>query len=139
MQMEKYVITTNHYQQNSYTKQQATNQTRNTQHNPNETSNFNCEVKYLLLIIWVYLDIDLHKMTSVADPNEDKNHFWVFSSRPKRIWAKFWNLFREENIVTDDLKFMKRGEIEFDLENYILEYKLDCIVCNENIFIKKGN
>jgi len=25
-------------------------------------------------------------MTSVADPNEEKNCIWVFSSRPKRIW-----------------------------------------------------
>ena len=43
----------------------------------------------LLLIIWVYIDIDWHKMTSVADPNEEKFHFWVFASRPKRIWEKF--------------------------------------------------
>ena len=134
--MEKYVITTNHYQQNSYTKNKITqpNKTRNTQHNPNETSNFNCEVKYLLLIIWVYLDIDLHKMTSVADPNEEYFHFWVFSSRPKRIWANFWNLFREENIGTDNLKFMKWGETEFDLENYILGHKLGCVLYNWKYF-----
>jgi len=35
-------------------------------------------------------------MTSVADPNEEKNCIWVFSSRPKRIWENdVWILFYE--------------------------------------------
>ena len=50
---------------------------------------------------------------------------------------KFWNLFREGNIVTDNLNFMKWGEIEFDLENYISEYKLDCVLCNWKYFYKE--
>ena len=76
------------------------------------TSNLFAKWKYLLLIIWVYLIIDLHKMTSVEDPNEQKFHFWVFCSRPKRSLEKFpmcWErrifeiYLEKKNIRTDNL------------------------------------
>ena len=69
----------------------------------------------LLLIIWVYIDIDWHKMTPTADPNEDNFHFWVFHSRPKRIWEKILNVNGEGCIGTDDRFFesKKWGVNEF--------------------------
>ena len=92
----------------------------------------------LLLIIWVYIDIDWHKMTLAADPNEEKFHFWVFTSRPKRIWEKFKYVNGEECIRTDNYIFFelkKWGVNEFEMEKYKLEQIL--FYATINVFIRK--
>ena len=62
-------------------------------------------------------------MTPTADPNEDNFHFWVFHSRPKRIWEKILNVNGEGYIGTDNYyvfkirKDFKNGRIKKNVKS----------------------